>query len=147
MAEQTNSCSYPNCSFEESGHCSKHDVEVERRTNLSKLVNALADKVDQMTKKQNWVLGVLTLSGVIILGSYAYTTITTGQNREAINKHNEIITALGISSVRTEEKLSSYIIQSKDTLKAVKDLADLQYKHELKQASDFEKLRNEVNGE
>lgn len=65
-----NVCSYEGCTFPDSGVCAMHNIEVERRKDMKEVL----DTVPMINKKVSWILGVLSIIGVLVGGNYLYTT-------------------------------------------------------------------------
>lgn len=75
---QEERCSVDGCKMEETGVCALHDVEVERRQNMKDSV----DRIPYIMTKLNMILGTSFLIGVLIVGSFTYTTITKNDLRQ-----------------------------------------------------------------
>lgn len=70
------------CTFEQSGFCVAHQSEIDRREAMEKIISKLWDEIlPSLMTKMNWTLGVLTLVGIFVLGSYTYTYITDQNQR------------------------------------------------------------------
>lgn len=80
-----NECPNPKCEVMESGVCALHNVEVERRKNMSELVN----NIPQMLTKLNKLIGIMTYFGIALsasfvfaAGAFIYTWTTSKQIEE-----------------------------------------------------------------
>lgn len=74
-------CEIEGCQMEDSGVCALHDIEVERRLSMK----ALVDRIPSLLTKLNVLIGTTAFVGVIIAGSFAYTTLVKAELREDIH--------------------------------------------------------------
>jgi hypothetical protein len=130
-------CEIDGCQMQDTGVCALHDVEVERRKGMKELV----DLIPAILTRLNIMTGTTIFVGIIMVGSFAYTTLVKNElkndavriqqeNNAAVSELRSLVHEIAVTQGKNIQAQDSQLRELARLNNSLEGILDRQVRHE-----------------